>query len=323
MKCPKCQHNQKVKSGMTCDQCRYRFSFNPKERDSKGMTDGRFLATIRAAGQNDSADFTRNQLYGTYCRRQKNSKIPGIITAILFLGFGVFSIVGNNWIAAAATIFIAAIILLLTFTMPPTILARDQFMRLVDRWLDGGKPIEKLITTPSLGQPPPQSDEPDLYDYGVRRLLIVERDELVDLFVLNNVHAEQAMLVISVNGYPNYLISHARRVLEEQPDLPIHLLHDAIGSKEAMLSELGKLNLPLQGHEVIDLGFSADDFKRMKRTRNIDRRNRRRTLPVDVLALPFLSTGLAACFANQMTMSGLLEEYTREQAVASSSSNFG
>lgn len=323
MKCPNCSHNQKVKLGMRCDQCRYDFTFNPKEASSRGMTDGRFLATIRAAGQNDTAYFTRNQLYGTYCRRQKTSKIPGIITAILFAVFGVFSMVNGGLIGAAATFAISAIILLVTFLVPPAILPRDRFMRLVDMWLDKGKPIDKLIVGPSLRKPPPPADESDLYDYGVQRLLIVQRDELVDLFVLNNVHAEQAMLVLSASGYPDYLLGHARRVLEEQPDLPVHLLHDADVTGDEMRKRLSKLDLPLEGREVVDLGFSADDFRRLKRARNIDRKNRKRALPVDVLALPFLSTGLAACFANEMTMSALLEEHAREQAVASSSSNFG
>ena len=323
MKCPNCTHNQSVKSGMKCDSCGYRFSFSPKDERSKGLTDGRFLAAVRAASQNDTAFFTRNQLYGTYCRRQKVSKIPGVVVGSLFAVFGGFAFAANNIPAAAVTWIISAIIFLATLLSRPTILPRDRFMRLIERWMNDGKKLDKLIVSPRLKSPPPQSPESDLYDYGVQRLLIVQRDELVDLFVLNNLHAEQAMLVLSINGYPNYLLGHAKRVLEEQPDLPVHLLHDADTAGQKMQSQLPKLGLPLAGRKVIDLGFTAGDFKRLKRAKQIDPKNHKRTLPVDVLALPFLSTGLAACFASEMTMSALLEEHAREQAVASSTSSFG
>nr|WP_143547712.1 hypothetical protein [Rhodopirellula sp. SM50] len=323
MKCPKCPHNQSVKSGMKCASCGYRFSFNPQETRSKGLTDGRFLAAVRAASQNDTAFFTRNQLYGTYCRRQKVSKLPGFLVGTLFFIFGALAVGANNIPAVAVMWFLSAIVVSATLLSRPSILPRDRFLRLIDRWMNDGKPLDKLIVSPSLTSPPPQSPESDLYDYGVQRLLIVQRDELVDLFVLNNLHAEQSMLVLSINGYPHYLLGHARRVLEEQPDLPVHLLHDADAAGQQMQSQLPKLGLPLQGRNIIDLGFSPDDFNRLKRAKQIDPKNRKRTLPVDVLALPFLSTGLAACFASEMTMSALLEEHAREQAVASSTSSFG
>lgn len=310
--------------GMKCAQCGYQFTFSPKEPESPGITDGRFLAAIRSASQHGTAYFTRNQLYGTYCRRQKQPIIPGIIAGTVCAVFGILVALSNGGAIVATILFaISASIFAAVFLVPPVIVTREEFLRLIDRWLSAGKPIDRLISTPSLSDAPPPADEPDLYDYGVQRLLIVQRDELVDWLVLNNVHAEQAMLVLSVSGYPEYLLEHAKRVLAEQPELAVHLLHDGDTSGEQMRSKLDQLGLPLEGHQVIDLGFSADDFRRLKRAKNIDRKNRDRTLPVDVLALPFLSTGLAACFAGDVTMSDLLEEYAREQAVASSSSSFG
>jgi hypothetical protein len=289
------------------------------------MTDGRFVGLIRSASQNDTAYFTRNQLYGTYCRRQKKPIMQGLIAGAIAALAGTFCAFSADvpMFVAVLLFLVSGIIIASTFLVPPTTLTRAEFMRLIDRWMADDKSIDRLIAAPSLGDAPPPSDEPDLYDYGVQRLLIVQRDELVDWLVLNNVHAEQAMLVLSVNGYPGYLLEHTKRVLSEQPDLMIHLLHDADVSVAQMRSQVDRLGLPLEGHEVVDLGFSAEDFRRLKRAKNIDRENRDRTLPVDVLALPFLSTGLAACFASNVTMSHLLNEYAREQAVASSWSDFG
>ena len=62
------------------------------------------------------------------------------------------------------------------------------------KWVGVQGPIEKMIETPRLGTPPPEFEEPDLYDYGVERILVVQHDLLVDLFVLNGLHAEQRML---------------------------------------------------------------------------------------------------------------------------------
>ena len=51
------------------------------------------------------------------------------------------------------------------------------------KWLRTGKTdrLQKMLTTAQLGTPPPDWPEPDIYDYGVERILIVEHDILVDL----------------------------------------------------------------------------------------------------------------------------------------------
>jgi hypothetical protein len=196
-------------------------------------------------------------------------------------------------------------------------------MPLIDQWLRDEKPIEKLIVSPMLETPPPTPEESDIYDYGVQHILIVQRPELVDLIVMNNQHAEHGMLVLSEDGYPGYLMDQARRVLQEQPEMPIHILHDADSVGRTMSQRLNQLDVPIEGREIIDLGFSPDDFKRMKRFQNVDRKNKSRELEADVLATPFLATGLAACFATELTMSQLIDEHTREAAAASSYSSFG
>ena len=92
MKCPKCGRNQKVKDGLTCGGCQYRFSFNPKESPTKGVTDGKFEACIQAASQKDTAYFTRNQLYAVYCRKMNPSPLKSIaIGAVLLLVSGGFA----------------------------------------------------------------------------------------------------------------------------------------------------------------------------------------------------------------------------------------
>ena len=322
MKCPKCSYNQKVKLGMHCRGCKYTFTFNPKETRSFELTDGKFLAAIRSASQNDTAFFTRNQLYGAYCRQRKYPRGWLLFGGGMLL-IGALAAMRIDLILTGFLGFFGIMLFLSGAFGKAYTLSRTQFERLIDNWLADHKKISRLIVMPTLHNPPPQWTESDIYDYGVEQILIVQRDELVDLFVLNGAHAERRALVISETGYPQYLMPHAKRMLEERNDLPVYIMHDAGKIGEAMLSRVKKMDLPLEGRKIIDLGMSTSDFKKLKRTANYDRKNRRRELPIDSLATPFLMTGLAACFVGETTMTALLDEQAREAATASATSSFG
>ena len=288
MKCPECSNNQKVKDGMKCSQCGYSFTFNPKEYATSGMTDGKFMACLRAASQNNTKWFTENQLYAALCRRRAKSIFPSFI-ADLF--------------------------------KPKT--RPDYLTELLRRWESGGKKMENWIPKPSLHEPPPEWSEPDIYDYGVERILVVERDILVDWFVKNGVHAEQRMLVLAESGYPQYLLPVARRLLEEQPNLPVFLLHDATAQGSGMKDRLlaGGL-LPLEGRQVTDLGMFPTDFRQLKQTRYFDPDDTQRALPVDAMMLPFFAMGLEMAMAEQMTFETMMAEQQRG-GVHDLHSNFG
>jgi len=76
-----------------------------------------------------------------------------------------------------------------------------------------------MLVKAALHQPPPDFTEPDIYDYGVESILVVDRDILVDVFVKNGFHAQQHVLVISINRYPAYLLAEARKALDANPRL--------------------------------------------------------------------------------------------------------
>jgi hypothetical protein len=196
-----------------------------------------------------------------------------------------------------------------------------QFDALLNRWHSNGKRIDKLIDQPTLHEPPPDWSEPDIYDYGVERLLIVERDLLVDLFVKNGVHAEQRMLVISESGYPDYLLPVATRLLQEQPDLPVFLLHDATTHGAAMEDRVTSNGLlPLDGHPLTDLGMFPTDFQKLKRVKRFDPNNEHRTLPVDAMLLPFMTVGLGVAMTENIAMSAMLDQQQRAHSAGGFSS---
>ena len=92
MKCPQCSRNHQLgKYGMKCG-CNYHFCFNPKAQGTLGLTDGKFLGWVRAASQNDTTYFTRNQLYAVYCRRLRKSPVTSLVIGgvLLILAAGIY-----------------------------------------------------------------------------------------------------------------------------------------------------------------------------------------------------------------------------------------
>jgi hypothetical protein len=327
MKCPECGGNHKVKSGMKCGVCGYQFTFNPKVRATQGFTDGKFSACIQAASQNNTAWFTKNQLYAAYCRRTSKSGLTGVIWGILIVLLGIFA---TAYFAAPIGVIILVVGFAILFgTLVGIIAARratrwSNFQEILQRWERSGKTIERLIEKPSLHEPPPDWSEPDIYEYGVERILLVEHNILVDLFVKNGVHAEQRMLVLSGSGYPDYLLPIARRLLEEKPDLPVFLLHDATtqgGEMEERVLSNGMF--PLDGHPITDLGMFPTDFQKLKRTNSFDPENEHRALPVDAMMLPLLTVGLATATTQQMAFGAVIDEQQRRGGLDGGSSSFG
>jgi hypothetical protein len=125
-------------------------------------------------------------------------------------------------------------------------------------------PIERLVDSPRLSAPPPPAPEPDVYDYGVERILIVEHDRLVDSLVLSGDHAELRALVLSESGYPRYLVDRARKLLLERPDLPVVILHDATEAGRKMNARLQSSGLlPLRGRKITDAGLFPNQAARL------------------------------------------------------------
>ena len=323
MKCPRCDYNHpRKKAGMTCSACSYRFTFDPSGWTTAGLTDGKFLSFVRSASMNGTLYYTRNQLYGAYCRKQKPQRV------LHYIAIAVLAIFAGNQLLNGSLIFGFLLFVPLfwivrsAFRVKPHVVAPKKFSSWVEQWRNDGKPLEKMIVGPTLHQPPPDWQESDIYDYGVEKLLIVQRDELVDLMVLNNTHAKERALVIAESGYPAYLMPLAQRLLEQDPSLPVHLLHDATPEGQQMATRVRRMNLPLEGREIIDLGLWPDDFKRLKRTRALDS-NGDGELAADVLPAGMLAGGLAACFLGAATFGDLLDQDDADDAAADVIGDFG
>jgi len=322
MKCPQCRHNHPVKQGMKCSKCFYPFTFNPKESRSKALTDGKFETSIRKASQNGTAVFTKNQLYAAYAKIATGSGFVPLVIGIflvitgVFTFFFIFSQIGLMILAFGGFFLLTG----LFGNAKP--ISRSFFLQGVQRWQKAGKPIEGLIDEPSLQTPPADWAENDIYQYGVERILIVQRDILVDLMVKNNQHSEQRMLVIAESGYPEYLQPRVKQLLDESDDLSVFLLHDATASGKKMKQRVLDLKwLPLRSHRLIDLGFFRDDYAKLKRADTVRGGYQGNDMPADALMLGAMTLALGACFS---TNSVIADEITREATnTANSGSSFG
>jgi len=269
MKCPNCGTNHPKNEGPAC-RCGYRFVFNPQ--NDQGMTDGKFNALVKAAGRDGTYYFTKNQLYAAYCRRVVRGGRFGRILMLLVMGvilaFWLLQLIqvihfGDDANVGAGVLLIVLLITYLTRrNRAKALISRGQFEAMIERWLSAGQPLEKLLTKPRLHEPPPDWPESDIYDYGVEKILIVEHDLMVDELVLNAFHSQEKTLVISQNGYPEYLGPRLHEILEKSPDIPVYYLHDAAPG-ESPPAGLRKASELAGGREVVDLGLSEADVKKI------------------------------------------------------------
>ena len=321
MKCPECAHNhQRGKHGTTCTNCKYKFVFDPKDSETFGITDGKFLALIRQVSRNDTYWFTREQLYAHACRKSFWGRF--YFGCAVAAGVVLLFVAGNLYLefvagaqrfwwafaafaACSAIVVIPWLIALGHSLVPPE---PERMLKLLRHWYRADRTIDKLLTEPTLHDPPPEAEEPDIYDYGVERLLIVERDILVDLFVRNELHAQERMLVIAESGYPEYLLPVAQRLLAENPELPVFLLHDATTAAPPMeerILDAGKL--PIGGHKIVDLGLFPETVRRMKGMKKLALRRHDYQAPVDYLLFSTLAGGIAQAMVMGAPLAVLME----------------
>lgn len=290
MKCPNCNKNHKYSEGMTCS-CGYHFVFNPKQDH---FSDGKFAAAIHQAGRNGTYVFTKNQLHTSFLRR-RGEKI-GCLVVVLSIAV-IAAVVG---LATGApqlgipALFVAVISLLMLLNARKNpVAARHKFDAQLSRWLSR-HPIPNLIQQPEMQQPPPNWTEPDIYHYGVDKILVVQHDLLVDLFIKNNFHGEQACLVVSVNHYPQYIWQRAEHILKGETLTSVFMLHDAT-NQGLIASERfkGSHASLLAKNRVLDVGLFPGDANKIKFLNVLNLKKDDMNVPVDVIPYAHLQGLLA------------------------------
>jgi hypothetical protein len=164
----------------------------------------------------------------------------------------------------------------------------------------GAGRLPGCIMAASMDGPPSYPwPEPDLYDYGAERVLVVDERLLVDLLVRNGVHAESRTIVVSVDGYPSEVARRAAELVAERPDVPVYVLHGTNRAGGDMVRQARELLGAPGTKMVIDLGLAPDAPKRLK----VLRWARRLTsVQADHLPYRYLTVGLLGALMGAGTL---------------------
>jgi hypothetical protein len=342
MKCPECSNTQKFKEGMKCTRCGYHHIFSKKTHD---ITDAQFMAVLRGASAGETRYFTFDHLYARYCRGRVTFIAAIMKTVVHTLGkFGQKMMIGgvlvtmvgalvSSGVTAGVGVGLFLLGVLLYFSDRESVeeipghraAASETKLRwLLDQWHAEGRLTPKLISRPALQERPMGYREADLFDYGVERIIIVERDILVDFLVRNNVHAEQKALVIAESGYPQYLLPHIEKLLMQRPDLPVVLLHDSTEHGVAMAERIKKSELfPLADHKLIDAGLYPAQVKSLKSLEPLVPESTAYRLPVDTLPFAAMISGLAGATMLPMYGAALVDQNQNQLFVGTTSGGDG
>lgn len=234
------------------------------ERQLDGIDDDEWLELLEHTSGRGRHFFTANQLYTAYARNKviitryiaKRGRY-GLVLMVVGLAIWIYALKAD-W-GITLVLGIACTLSGVGMVGTGVVTRRDPAAREpIERWLSKWtalREVERLIMGPklvhtSLDDAPPSA----------RCLIIVERDELVDLLLKNGAQRELSALIVAESGYPEALTNEARRLLDERSDLKVVLLHDATPAGVAMPARLQKSKtLPLANRELVDAGlFPAD-----------------------------------------------------------------
>ncbi|MFP4032059.1 MAG: hypothetical protein ACLFTV_10890 [Desulfococcaceae bacterium] len=269
MKCPSCGFNQKVKEGLICNQCKYRFALNPKE--PPGLSDGAMAGVVRRLSGPDGLYFTMDQLrLGVWRVLAKKAKLPGCLGPF----FAVFIAVPLSGAAEmlGLPVFLAFILaaliafgLIRKFNRRSPKIPREAMERAIQNYL-AAHPSEHLVDGRRLSGLTQAKVDDELIQYAPERILIVQHDDIADMLALNRFHFDHKTLVVSAQKYPEAAFMAARKFLLAHPDLPVLVAHDASEEGLRVKTRLRKdAAWNLAERPIADLGIHPKDIQKLAR----------------------------------------------------------
>ncbi len=270
----------------------------------------------RATG-NGTYQVTRNQLLTAYLQLSGQSNSQGCFRLLVALGFvfvgAPIAVIMDSLLGAGFAVFASGV--LLSWHMWPGA-TPEAFEKLLDRYLAGGGNIPALLGPQAVATAPPGAPEPDIYSYGVQRILIVDDDAAVDLLVRNNFHAQHQIAITSLNGYPSYLSAVISRLLTN-PQVKIYLLHRA-GDSNASTFYHRVASDPRIGHRgenLLSCGFTDDNVASLPALAPVPK-SLKKTLPVDMVPYATLSGLLAQAIGQHRSITAIVAEQAALDAAA-------
>ncbi|MDM8549185.1 hypothetical protein QUF72_03870 [Desulfobacterales bacterium HSG2] len=269
MKCPICMNNQRYKEGMICRECEYQFALNPKEPPH--ISDMAFKNAVDRASRDGRYYFTYNQLFAQIYRiikkKQREDKTGCLIFFVVFIGLFGFSVLHTfspsfSWGVLVLYAIMGILGIVRNARGPVTILC-SSVSRTISTYRDVHS-TDHLVESRMFQEPSPEAFE-EFFQYAPDRILIVERDDIADMLILNRFHLENKTLVVSRHKYPEHAFKACQQFLSQHPDIPVMLIHDAsekgLRMKKRILTDK---SWNLREKNVQDLGLFPRDVKRLR-----------------------------------------------------------
>jgi hypothetical protein len=263
---------------------------------------------VRRTSSADRYYFTANQLYLAYAR--KRMQVTRYVSRRGVLGVAMIIVGLAGWMYALKVDWGLTLVAGIAVTLggvacvgTGVVTRRDPAARApVDDWLAQyltGHALPRLIQGGEFAR----ADASSL-PARIDRLLIVERDVVVDLLLANRAEHELSALVLSENGYPEALCAEARRLLAARADLPIIALHDATSTGVALKSRLQNSSLlPLAGRSILDAGLFPADVSQLEELAPAIPAAHTNHVPVDSLSSAALLAGLRGLAQGELLLS--------------------
>ncbi len=272
MKCPRCGSREPIKEGAVCRVCTYFFTLNPNR--APYISDNEFKLAVGRLSGLGIRYYTYNQLYAAIHRlarrntRRRRIKgvvglAIGLIAVTLLLRYHIDSGLGYaHW--PSTLVFCIGFLGILGYAVRPIAVSHVSVVNAVSAFRTSNA-LEHLADGEHF------SDSADvLIDevvlYAPERVLIVERNDLADMLLLNRFHVENKTMVLSSYRYPTVAFKALQDILNRFPDIPVFLLHDASAEGIRMKERLqADPKWPLHGKGLHDLGLFPEEIKDIKR----------------------------------------------------------
>ncbi len=270
MKCVSCGKDSTKKDrdvgGGRCSACYHAFVAEPLEN---GLTDMAIKSAEEVVSSHGTFYFSKEHLKYQLQRKLKKTlkwcNVSAVILLLIFLIALVFAVIKGSFFSTIAIIigFVFMVVLFIKAKGKKSISKLDA---LVDKWVSVN-PHEKLLTAEKYQASFGSKTSSNLDDISFERVLICERNEMVDFFLSNLFHFHYSCPVIGGNGYPQDICEDMLRRLKQNPNLKVFLLHDYSPAGYAFVRRIKTDPKWFGGgkrYNIIDLGLNSGQKKLFK-----------------------------------------------------------
>jgi hypothetical protein len=259
MTCQSCAEVNPVTKlfGNSCRRCRTKIKNTGKNIQKLMITDRAFQIAVQNVSDGGTLFYTPHQLYYQLFRpktKPKDIKIGGasgggfsglaillyvLLAASAFAGL-VFALGAVYWILLATIFAVTVGVHLIvkgllpspqkvkTLAERPSLGYGDFQHIMLNRWVQTHGLPPKMLPEGGRARPADrQPTAPDVAQYSFDRLLVVDKDETVDMLLANNLHFETNTPIVSINGYPQDVFQNVMSMVRRNPNLKVFALHDA------------------------------------------------------------------------------------------------